>query len=266
MPQTRFVTAQGAGAGPAADPGRQQDRPRRLRSRGHGRRDLRSVLRAGRDRRAARLPDRLRLGPRGLGGARTSTDERKDLAPLLDLIVEKVPPPAGRRRRAAGDARDDARLRRLPRLRRHRPHRVGAHQAGRPRAAASHRDGTREEFRVAEAARLPVAQALRAGRGRRRRHLRRHRHAGPDRRRDHHRDRAPDRAAAARDRRADGQDAVHVQQRSVRRQGGQVRHLAQPARPPVQGDEVERRAARRGDRVARHLRGARAAASCTCRC
>ncbi len=40
-------------------------------------------------------------------------------------------------------------------------------------------------------------------------------------------------------------------------QGGEVRHLAQPARPPVQGDEVERRAAGRGDRLARHLRRAR---------
>ena len=89
-----------------------------------------------------------------------------------------------------------------------------------------------------EAARLPGAQALRAGRGGRRRHLRRHRHGGPDRRRDHHRDRAPDDPAAARDRRADGEDAVHVEQRPVRGQGGQVRHLAQPARPPVQGAEV----------------------------
>ena len=165
---------------------------------------------------------------------------------------------AARRRRgsAAGDARDDARLRRLPRLRRHRPHRIGTDQARRARAVRAQERRARGVPRR-EAARLPVAQALRAGRGDRGRHLRRDRHAGPDGRRDDHRDRAPDHPAAARDRRADGQDAVHVQQRAVRGQGGEIRHLPQPARPPVEGSEVERRAARRGDRVARHLRRAR---------
>ncbi len=39
--------------------------------------------------------------------------------------------------------------------------------------------------------------------------------------------------------------------------GGEVRHLAQPARPAVQGGQVERRAAGRRDGVARHLRRAR---------
>ena len=72
MPQTRFVTRKALALGlrpilvvnkvdrAGCDP------------EGVGRRDLRSVLRAGRDRRAARLPDRLRVGPRGLGGQETS--------------------------------------------------------------------------------------------------------------------------------------------------------------------------------------------------
>ncbi len=181
-------------------------------------------------------------------------DERKDLGPLLDLVLEKVPPPAADVERAAGDERDHARLRRLPRLRRHRPRRIGARAPGRARAARAPRRLARGVPRRQDP-RLPGAEALRAGRGRRRRHLRHHRHAGPDRRRDDHRTAAPDRAAAARHRRADGADAVHLQQRPVRRHRGQVRHLAQPARPPVQRGEVQRRAAREGDRIARHLRG-----------
>ena len=91
-----------------------------------------------------------------------------------------------RRRSAAVDARDDARLRRLPRLRRHRPHRIRADQAGRARAVRAPERLARGVPRR-EAARLPVAQAVRAGRGVGRRHLRRHRHGGPDRRRDDHR-------------------------------------------------------------------------------
>ena len=67
MPQTRFVTRKALALGlrpilvvnkvdrPGCDPA------------GVGRRDVRSVLRAGRDGRAARLSDRLRLGARGLG-------------------------------------------------------------------------------------------------------------------------------------------------------------------------------------------------------
>ena len=110
---------QGAGAGAAADPGRQQDRPPRLRPRGHRRRHLRSVLRAGRHGRAARLPDHLRVGPRGLGGARPQGRAQGSGAAARPDPREVSA--AGRRHRgAAGDARDHARLRRLPGLRRHR--------------------------------------------------------------------------------------------------------------------------------------------------
>ena len=43
MPQTKFVTGQGAGAGPAPDRGGQQDRPRRCAPAGSARRSVRPV-------------------------------------------------------------------------------------------------------------------------------------------------------------------------------------------------------------------------------
>ena len=265
MPQTRFVTRKALALGLRPILVVNKIDRAGLRSGRRRRRDLRSVLRARRHRRAARLPDRLRLRARGLGGQGAD----------------------GRAQGSGAAARPDRRGRaaaRPPTSRRRwrctSPRSTTTTTSATSPSAASSRDGSSRGERVLlraprrhargvprrEAARLPVAQALRAGRGGRGRHLRRHRHAGPDRRRDHHRDRAPDHPAAARDRRADGQDAVHVEQRPVRGQGGQVRHLPQPARPPVQGDQVERRAARRGDRRRPTPSRCSAAASCTCRC
>ena len=124
-----------------------------------------------------------------------------------------------------------------------------ADQDGRPRAAA--RTAT-ASARSSASQKLLGSQGLKRfemAEARRRRHLRRHRHGRAQRRRDHHRrSRARSILPLLDDRRADHLDAVHRQQRPVRRAGGQVRHLAQPARPPVQGAEVERRAARRGHR------------------
>ena len=176
-------------------------------------------------------------------------DERKDLAPLLDLIVEKVPPPAGRRRRAAGACSvttldyDDY----LGYVA------IGRVESGRDQARAiasccAHRDGAREEFRVAKILgfqglkRFELAEAA-----------------------------AGDICAVTGMQELNVGETITeiarpivlplleieeptikmqfiVEQRPVRRAGGQVRHLAQPARPPVQGGEVQRRAARRGDR------------------
>ena len=220
---------QSAGAGPAAHLGREQDRSRRLRSGRGRRRHLRSVLCAGRHRRAARLPDRLRLRPRGLGGQEPDRPARRSGA--APRSGGRLCPAAHRRRgRPLLHAGDHPRLRRLPGLRRHRAGRLRSDQA---RRACPLRAPQRQPRGVpgGQAARLPVAQALRAGRGRRRRHLRHHRDGRSDRRRDDHRDRPPHHLAAARDRRADGEDAVHVEQRPLRRARGEVRHLAQPARP-----------------------------------
>ena len=148
MPQTRFVTRKALALGlrpilvvnkvdrPGCDP------------EGDRRRDLRSLLRARRHRRAARLPDRLRLGPRGLGGEGSQGRAQGPRAAARPGFGEGAA--AGRRReRAAGDERDHARLRRLPGLRRHRPRRIRARAPGRARAAV-HRDGSREDFRVAK--------------------------------------------------------------------------------------------------------------------
>ena len=61
---------QGAEAGPRAHRRHQQDRPARRAPQRRPERDLRSVRGPRRQRRAARLPRALRLGPRGLDGAR----------------------------------------------------------------------------------------------------------------------------------------------------------------------------------------------------
>ena len=60
---------------------------------------------ARRDRRAARLPGDLRVGPPGLRDPRARRRRRTTSAPILDLIVEKVPPAARRSRRAAAACR-----------------------------------------------------------------------------------------------------------------------------------------------------------------
>jgi hypothetical protein len=92
MPQTRFVTSK-AFAWAAPHRRGQQDRPAR-RAPGLGRRPgLRPVRRPRRQRRAARFPDRLRLGHQRLSRAsRTMAD---DMTPLFEAIVEHCPPPAG---------------------------------------------------------------------------------------------------------------------------------------------------------------------------
>ena len=68
MPQTRFVTRKALALGLRPILVVNKVDRAGLRSGRRRRRDLRPVLRAGRHRRAARLPDRLRVGPRGLGG------------------------------------------------------------------------------------------------------------------------------------------------------------------------------------------------------
>ena len=72
-------------------------------------------------------------GRQGFAVLDPADDRTQGLTPLLDLIVEKVPPPDGEPQRAAVHAGGHARLRRLPRLRRRRAHGVGAHQGRRPR-------------------------------------------------------------------------------------------------------------------------------------
>ncbi|MEZ4367623.1 MAG: GTP-binding protein [Kofleriaceae bacterium] len=126
MPQTRFVTQKAfeMGLSPIVVVNK-IDRPgvgRQGRRRG-----VRPVRRAGRQRAAAQLdfPVIYASGRQGFA-IRELTDEQKDLGPLLDLILEKVPPAARRPRGAAADAGGHPRLRRLPRLRGHRPHAPGA--------------------------------------------------------------------------------------------------------------------------------------------
>ena len=88
--------AQGAGAGAAPDPGRQQDRPRRLRS-ARGTVDATFDLFCALGATDAQLdfPIVYASGREGWAVKDLKDDEHKDLGPLLDLIVEKVPPPTG---------------------------------------------------------------------------------------------------------------------------------------------------------------------------
>ena len=190
MPQTRFVTQQGAGAGPAAHRGRQQDRPRRLRSRRHRRRDLRSVLRARRHRRAARLPGHLRLGPRGL--RHRSDLERRAQGPGAAARPDRREGAAAGRPTSTRrwHARGHARLRRLPRLRRHRPHRSGRMQG---RATACCSSTATASTRSSASRRCSPPRGSSASRSPRRAAgdiVAVTGMAGAQRRRDHHRDRA----------------------------------------------------------------------------
>ena len=68
MPQTKFVVSQGAEDRPEADRRHQQGRQAGRAADRSRQRGVRSVRRARRHRRAARLPDPLRLGQAGLDG------------------------------------------------------------------------------------------------------------------------------------------------------------------------------------------------------
>ena len=104
MPQTRFVTQKAFEMGLRADRRRQQDRsPRRRPARGHGP-GVRAVRLARRDRRAARLPGDLRLGPPGLRDPRA---RRRAQGPRPDPRPHRREGAARRRRprRAAAACR-----------------------------------------------------------------------------------------------------------------------------------------------------------------
>src|SRR5437016_1942001 len=72
-------------------------------------------------------------------------------------------------------------------------------------------------------------------------------------RRDRRRSREPAGPPAHPDRRADRLDALLRQRLAVRRQGGEVRHLAAAPRAAPEREACQRRRPRRGDRFARHL-------------
>ena len=151
MPQTKFVTRQGADARPAADRRAEQGRQARRRARPRAERGLRPLRDPRRRRGAARLPAPLRLGPRRAGPTPSSTARARTSTALYQMILDHVPAPKqlARVERALLDAGDDARRRSLPRPPADRPHRErhGSSPA-RPCKALS-RDGTEiERFRV----------------------------------------------------------------------------------------------------------------------
>ena len=149
MPQTRFVTKKALALGLQPDRGGQQDRSRRLRSRTapsttssisschlgatDAQLDFPVIYASGRNGYAVHDLERRR---RRRADAAARPDRRQGAAAR------------GQPRRAAVHARGHARLRRLPRLRRHRPHHRRARSRWATACCCAHRDGKREEFRV----------------------------------------------------------------------------------------------------------------------
>ena len=131
---------QGPQAGPQAHRRHQQDRPARRAPQRRPERDLRSVRGPGRQRRAARLSRALRLGPRGLDGARSCRPAHRSGAAVRPHPEARAA--AGRRGRPVPPARHHAGGRSLPRPRAHRAHPVWqraaqpGHQGAAPRRLA----------------------------------------------------------------------------------------------------------------------------------
>ena len=216
MPQTRFVTQKAFEMGlspivvvnkidrPGVDPHDVMDQVFELF-------DL-----ARRDRQAARLPGDLRVGPPGLRDPRARRRRRRISAPMLDLIVEKVPPAAGDpdapllMQVATLDYDDYLGYMAIGRMR------AGRSKVG-DRVLLAHRDGKKEEFRVQKVLGFQGLKRFELAEARRRRHRRVHRHGRAQRRRDDHVDPEPDDPAAAQGRRADDHDELPRQRRPVRR-------------------------------------------------
>ena len=161
--------AQGARGAAARDPRHQQGRPaRRARRRGR-RRGLRPVPRPRRRRGPDRVPDRLHERARRPGRRWRPTRRGDDLAPLFDLLVERIPPPQLRPRAPAAGARHQPRrvaLRRparaLPRPQRHDRARASRSPGAAPTARSRAR--TVAELYVTEA--LDRVEAERPARAR----------------------------------------------------------------------------------------------------
>ncbi len=157
---------EGARAGPAPDRRRQQDRSRGLRP--ARRRWTRSSISSSRSAPPTSSSTSRSSTPRAARATRSasSATSASDLGAAARPDRREGAAARRRPRRAAVHAGGDARLRRLPRLRR----RSAACAAGKSkvgdRVLLAHRDGKREEFRVQKVLGFQGAQALRARRGR----------------------------------------------------------------------------------------------------
>ena len=115
---------QGAEGRPEADRRDQQDRPSGCPPRRGRQRGVRPLRRARRHRRAARLPDPLRFGPRRLGLGKSGRPEGPGPgAACSTSIIKHVPAPARPSRPVPHD-RHAARSQSVPRPHHHRPHRI----------------------------------------------------------------------------------------------------------------------------------------------
>ena len=189
-----------------------------------------------------------------------------DMRALFETIIRYVPAPVGDSDGPLPVADQRARLLELRRPAGHRPHPPRAHQPGpgsrgAERPAEGRRSAEEGENRPALFVR---GHGARAGRHRRSgRHRARHRRGRPVDRHDARGRRNARGAAADPRRRADAVDVFPGQHLAARGPRRQVRHVAQPARPPREGTADEHGAARRGDAATPTRSWSPAAASCT---
>ena len=162
MPQTKFVLGKALRLGLQADRRDQQGRPARRASPTEVHDEIFDLF-AALDANDEQLdfPTLYASGRAGLGGRRRWTAERKDLAPLFDLIVRPCAGAGGRARdEPFRDAGDDARGRPLSRPRADRPHPVRHGQARTCRSRRWRRDGKEiEQAPRHQAAGLPRPRA-----------------------------------------------------------------------------------------------------------
>ncbi len=263
---------EGVAAGSAADRRREQGRPPR-RASGVGRQpDVRPLRQAGRDRRAARLPGGVCVGVERMGDdGRQRRQGRQGAGRCRHARAvrngDQARARAGRRFRRSVPAADlRARLFELCGTPGDRPHPPRAHRAGPGSRRAERPAGRRrnaEEGEDRPAVLVPGHGARSHRNGGSRRHRAGDRRRGTVDRHDAGVARVAGSAAADHDRRAHAVDVLPGQHVAAGRPRRQVRHVAQPARPPRQGNAHQHGVARRGDRRHRRVPGLRAAASCT---
>ena len=191
-----------------------------------------------------------------------ATPEQGDMRPLFETILAHVPAPVGdpdgplQFQVAALDYSSYVGRLGIGRIRRGPPRRgAGSRRAERPagrRGAGRTKARVTQIFAFAGMERVPVESAAGG------RHRARHRHRRPHDRHDARGGGRTRGAAADHGRRADAVDVFPGQHVAARRARGQVRDLAQPARPPDEGAPDQRRAARRRDRRHRFLPRVRA--------
>ncbi len=252
---------QGAGPGPPADRRHQQDRPAGCRAAPRARRSARAVHRSRGDPRAARRAVPLYLEPSRHGDDRSGAARAPISTPLFQAILDHVPAPDRRSRRAVPDADLDARLLDLPRPDRRSAGSSGARSRWAIRSrccrwaspglvtdeAAVERNRVTKLFTFDGLNRVEVDEVAGGRHRRRSRDSRRSKSARPSPSVD-----MPGAARGHRGRGADDLGGLHREQLPLRRPGREVRHQPAAAGSALPGAGAQRGAPGRGDRQPGH--------------